>query len=133
MYLKSKLHRHQGGRKQIAKDLLRALFVYGKVETSESKAKALKSMAERVLTVARQDTLFARKRVASVLGEDKVTTRKIFTEVIPSLGDKTSGYTRILRLGKRLGDGSERARLELIKIEKPKPDQRKSIETKKSA
>ncbi|MDO8452154.1 MAG: 50S ribosomal protein L17 [bacterium] len=121
MYLKSKLHRHQGGRKQIAKDLLRALFVYGKVETSESKAKALKSMAERVLTVARQDTLFARKRVASVLGEDKVTTRKIFTEVMPSLGDKTSGYTRILRLGKRLGDGSERARLELIKIEKPKP------------
>ena len=120
MYLKSKLHRHQGGRKQIAKDLLRALFVYGKVETSESKAKALKSMAERVLTVARQDTLFARKRVASVLGEDKVTMNKIFKEVIGSLGDKTSGYTRILRLGKRLGDGSERVRLELIKIEVPK-------------
>jgi len=120
MYLKSKLHRHQGGRKQIAKDLLRALFVYGKVETSESKAKALKSMAERVLTVARQDTLFARKRVASVLGEDKVTMNKIFKEVIGSLGAKTSGYTRILRLGKRLGDGSERARLELIKIEVPK-------------
>ena len=120
MYLKSKLHRHQGGRKQIAKDLLRALFVYGKVETSESKAKALKSMAERVLTVARQDTLFARKRVASVLGEDKVKMKKILKEVIGSLGDKTSGYTRILRLGKRLGDGSERVRLELIKIEVPK-------------
>lgn len=119
--IKSKLHRHDGSRKQVARGLLRSLFEYGKVETSEPRGKALKSLADRLLYTAKKDTLATRKKVASVFGEDKVMVKKVF-DVLPALGDKKSGFTKLVRLGRRLGDGSERVRLELIKSEKPKTD-----------
>lgn len=118
--LKSKLHRHDGSRKQVARGLLRSLFEYGKVETSEPRGKALKSLADRLLYTAKKGTLATRKKVTSIFAEDKAMVKKVF-DVLPALGDKKSGFTKLVRLGKRLGDGSERVRLELIKVvEKPK-------------
>lgn len=125
--LKSKLHRHAGARKHIAQGLLRSLFEHGKVETSEPRGKTLKRITDRLLTVAKQDTLAARKRVGSVFAEDKAMVKRVF-ETIPNLGDKNSGFTKLIRLGRRTGDGSERVRIELIaKLEKIKKEVEEAI------
>lgn len=121
----SKLHRHQGGRKQVARGLLRSLFEYGKVETSEPRGKTLKSLADRLLHTAKKDTLATRKKVASVFAEDRAMVKRVF-DVLPDLRNKKSGFTKLIRLGRRLGDGAERVRVELIKTEQPKTDKPKS-------
>ena len=117
--LKSKLHKHHGARRHVARELLRSLFEHGKVVTSEPRGKTLKRLADKLLSVASQDTLAARKRVASVFGEDRAMVKRVY-DTLPTLGEKKSGFTKLVRLGRRLGDGSERVRLELIKIEVPK-------------
>lgn len=117
MNLGSKLHRHQGGRKQIARSLLRSLFEYGKVETSEPRARVLKKITDRILSIAKKGNLQSIKRVSSIFEEDRLMVKKVYG-MLPLLGDKTSGFTKTVRLGKRIGDGSERMRVELIKIVK---------------
>jgi large subunit ribosomal protein L17 len=86
---------------------------HGRIKTTVPKAKEVRGLVDRLITIAKKDDLHARRQAAAVL-KDKTIVRTLFEEVAPDLDDRTSGYTRILKLGSRLGDGAERAYVELV-------------------
>ena len=86
---------------------------HGRIKTTGPKAKEIRGLVDRLVTVAKKDDLHARRQAAAVL-KDKTIVRKLFEDVAPDLDDRNSGYTRILKLGPRLGDGAEAVYLELV-------------------
>ena len=93
----------------LVKDLLR----YEKIETTEAKAKEIRGMAEKVITLGKDGTLHARRQALTVVTDEKVV-RRVFEELAPRYADRPGGYTRIVKLGRRLGDGAPTVRLELV-------------------
>jgi large subunit ribosomal protein L17 len=81
-----------------------------------AKAKELRPLAERMVTLARTDTLAARRRVATMV-QDKEIARRLFDEIAPRFADRPGGYTRIMRLGRRRGDNAELAIIEFVDYE----------------
>lgn len=90
-----------------------ALFKYERITTTLAKAKEAKRLAERLITRARTDSVHNRRIVARSI-EDKAVLGKLFKEIAPRYAQRPGGYTRILKLGKRFGDASEMALLELV-------------------
>ncbi len=86
---------------------------HGRIKTTAPKAKEVRGLIDRLISIAKRDDLHARRQAAAVL-KDKSVMRKLFEDVAPDLDDRDSGYTRILKLGPRLGDGAETAYLELV-------------------
>lgn len=86
---------------------------HGRIKTTVPKAKEIRSVVDKLITTAKKDDLAARRRAVRVL-KDKTIVRRLFEDVAPDLDDRNSGYTRILRLGPRLGDGAETVYLELV-------------------
>ena len=86
---------------------------HGRIKTTAPKAKEIRSVVDKLITTAKKDDLAARRRAVRVL-KDKTIVRRLFEDVAPDLDDHNSGYTRILRLGPRLGDGAETVYLELV-------------------
>ena len=87
--------------------------VHEKVTTTASKARALRPMAEKLITKARKGDLHARRVVLKTI-HDKAAVAKLFEELAPRYGDRPGGYTRITKLGPRRGDGAEEAIIELV-------------------
>jgi large subunit ribosomal protein L17 len=85
---------------------------HGRIKTTAPKAKEIR-VVDKLITTAKKDDLAARRRAVRVL-KDKTIVRRLFEDVAPDLDDRNSGYTRILRLGPRLGDGAETVYLELV-------------------
>jgi large subunit ribosomal protein L17 len=83
------------------------------IKTTEAKAKAIRGLAEKMITLGKSGSLPARRRVLSYV-YDKDTARKVFDELGPRYRDRPGGYTRIVRLGPRLGDGAPLVYLELV-------------------
>lgn len=100
-------------RTSLFKNLLSALFEYGYIETTESKAKAIKGVADKLISNAQAGTLPARRLLARFFGTRKIVN-KLVDEVAPAMGERKSGFTRIVRLGKRRGDDSMMVKMELI-------------------
>jgi len=90
-----------------------SLFLHEKVETTEAKAKELRPYAERLITLARRGDLHARRQVERHIKDRKVSGR-LFSEIGPRFASRPGGYTRILKIGHRVGDGAEVARIELL-------------------
>jgi large subunit ribosomal protein L17 len=90
-----------------------SLFVQGRVVTTEAKAKELRPFAERLVTLARRGDLHAR-RLAGRKIKDREALTKLFAEIGPRFAARPGGYTRILKLGHRPGDGADVARIELL-------------------
>jgi large subunit ribosomal protein L17 len=86
---------------------------HGRIKTTQPRAKEIRGLVDRLVTIAKKDDLHARRQAAAVL-KDKTIVRKLFEDVAPDLDDRNSGYTRILKLGPRLGDGAEAVYLELV-------------------
>lgn len=86
---------------------------HGRIKTTTQRAKEVRGVVDRLVTIAKKDDLHARRQAAAVL-KDKSVVRKLFEDVAPDLDDRDSGYTRILKLGPRLGDGAETVYLELV-------------------
>jgi large subunit ribosomal protein L17 len=86
---------------------------HGRIKTTEPRAKEIRGVVDRLITIAKKDDLHARRQAAAVL-KDKTIVRRLFEDVAPDLDDRDSGYTRILKLGPRLGDGAETVYLELV-------------------
>jgi large subunit ribosomal protein L17 len=86
---------------------------HGRIKTTVPKAKELRGVVDKLINTAKQDDLHARRQAVKIL-KDKTVVRRLFEDVAPDLDDRDSGYTRILRLGPRLGDGAEAAYLELV-------------------
>ena len=85
----------------------------GRIKTTGSKAKEVRGVVDKLINIAKKDDLHARRQAAKIL-TDKSILRKLFEDVAPDLSDRNSGYTRILKLGPRLGDGAEAVYLELV-------------------
>ncbi|MCS7216927.1 MAG: 50S ribosomal protein L17 [Candidatus Bipolaricaulota bacterium] len=88
----------------------RDLILHGKIDTTPARAKATQRLVERLVTWAKEDTQ-AHRRMAFAVLRDKQATEKLFAEIGPKYKDREGGYTRILKLGPRRGDGAEMARL----------------------
>jgi large subunit ribosomal protein L17 len=100
-------------RRSVLANLTNALIMHSKVETTLMRAKASQRFAERVITLARRGDLHARRIVFSRLRE-KEAVDKLFTEIGPTFKDRAGGYTRVVKMGPRRGDGAEVARLMLV-------------------
>ena len=94
-------------------NLATALFEHGKITTTEAKAKRLRPLAERLITLAKRGDLHARRRVLTVV-RDKGVVHELFTEIAPSYAGRPGGYTRITKIGPRKGDNAPMAVIELI-------------------
>jgi large subunit ribosomal protein L17 len=86
---------------------------HGRIKTTAPKAKELRGVVDRLINTAKKDDLAARRQAVKVL-KDKTIVRRLFEDVAPELDDRNSGYTRILKLGPRPGDGAEIVYLELV-------------------
>ena len=94
-------------------NLAAALFTHKSIKTTETKAKRLRPLAERLITFAKRGDLHARRRVLAVIG-DKSVVHKLFTEIAPQVADREGGYTRITKIGNRKGDNAPMAVIELV-------------------
>ena len=93
--------------------LAAALFEHEKVRTTEAKAKALRPFAERMITFAKRGDVHARRQVLRVV-PDRDVVHRLFDEIAPRMAERNGGYTRILKLGPRKGDGAPMAQIELV-------------------
>jgi large subunit ribosomal protein L17 len=108
-----KLGRNAAARTRMLRNLVTSLFLEEKVVTSHARAKAARSLAERIITKGKKDTVHSRRLVAGmVFGSDAV--KKVFNELGPRYADRPGGYTRIIKLGPRQGDAAEAVILELV-------------------
>lgn len=122
-----KLGRDKDQRKALFKGLVRSLLLHGTITTTASKAKAIKGLVDKVISQAKsKDT---RRLVSSYLVQKEVQ-KKLFDEVVPSLKSRTSGFTSLVKLGQRSGDGAMMVRMSLLTESQPRSNQKK-IETKK--
>lgn len=94
-------------------NLASALFTHKSIKTTETKAKRLRPVAERLVTFAKRGDLHARRRVLSILG-NKEAAHILFTEIAPLVADRDGGYTRITKIGPRKGDNAPMAVIELV-------------------
>ncbi|MCR2763265.1 50S ribosomal protein L17 [Microbacterium sp. zg.B48] len=94
-------------------NLAAALFTHKSIKTTETKAKRLRPLAERLVTFAKRGDLHARRRVLSIIG-DKEVVHVLFTEIAPLVADREGGYTRITKVGNRKGDNAPMAVIELV-------------------
>ena len=109
-----KLSRTSAHRRALLRNLVTALFQYERIETTVEKAKEARRLAERLITFAKRGDLAARRHVASFVTRPAVTA-KLFATIAPWYTERNGGYTRIVRLGRRLGDAGEVGYLELVK------------------
>ena len=93
--------------------LAAALFEHEKVRTTEAKARALRPVAERLITFAKRGDVSARREVLKLVS-DRDLVHRLFAEIAPRMAERDGGYTRILKLGPRKGDGAPMAILELV-------------------
>lgn len=100
-------------RRAMLRNMVTSLFAHGRVVTTEAKAKELRPYAEKLITLARRGDLHAR-RLAERKIRDRETLSRLFTDIGPRFAARPGGYTRILKLGHRPGDGADLARIELL-------------------
>jgi len=108
-----KLGRTSSHRKAMFRNQLTALFTHERIVTTLAKAKELRPMAERMVTLAGTGTLPARRKVLTMVA-DKDVVRRLFDDIAPRFVERAGGYTRIMRLGRRRGDGAELAIIEFV-------------------
>ncbi len=111
---RNKLSRDSAHRKSLLMNLSKELIEHERIKTTEAKAKAVKPEIEKLITLAKRDTLHARRQALSTLAQDKFAVHKLFVEVAPRYAERPGGYTRILKIGQRQGDATEMVFLELV-------------------
>lgn len=108
-----KLGRTASHRAATLRLLATALFKHKKIKTTLAKAKELRKYAEPMITRAKTDSVHARRIIAADI-VDKAVVKELFTEIVAKIGDRPGGYTRVVRLGQRKGDGAEMAIIEMV-------------------
>jgi large subunit ribosomal protein L17 len=107
------LSRTSTHRRAMLNNMATSLFEHGRVVTTEAKAKELRPFAEKLITLARRGDLHARRLVERKI-KDREVLGRLFSEIGPRFAARPGGYTRILKLGHRPGDGADVARIELL-------------------
>lgn len=114
-----KLGRTSDQRKALFRNLIRDLYIHERIITTEAKARAVRADAEKLITKAKRslvdggNRVHAQRQVVAYLN-DKTVAKKVFDELAPRYQERPGGYVRILKMGKRQGDGAEMAVLELV-------------------
>jgi large subunit ribosomal protein L17 len=127
-----KLSRTAAHRKALLRNLVTALFLHERIETTVAKAKEARRLAERLITYAKRNNLHSRRLVAAVLFDRSVVT-KLFEQIAPVYATRPGGYTRIVRTRIRLGDAGEMGILELVKSKEQKDAERRRREEETAA
>jgi len=116
-----KLGRTKGARIALRRTLIKQLFTHERITTTRAKAEAIRGDAERMITVARRSAqaeavgkVNARRLVAARIGGGDDVVRKLFDEIAPRFANRPGGYTRMIKIGPRLGDAAEMVILELV-------------------
>ncbi|MDQ3670965.1 MAG: 50S ribosomal protein L17 [Actinomycetota bacterium] len=111
-----KLGRDPAHRKALYSNLVGALIEHGRIQTTEAKAKAVKPLAEKLITLGKRGDLHARRQALAALRSNDVVHR-LFAVIAPRFSERPGGYTRIVKLGPRQGDAAEMVYLELVDYE----------------
>jgi len=109
-----KLGRKTGPRKALFRSLVVAVLRYEQIKTTEARAKEVRGQVERVITLAKDGSLASRRRIVAELPDEPLVIDKLLNEIAPKYNDRSSGYTRIVRLGTRAGDAAPIVQLELV-------------------
>ena len=116
-----KLGRSKDQRTGLRRTMVRQLFDHERIQTTRAKAMSIRGEAEKLITVARNSSkgtdtqkMNARRLVAAKLGNDAVIVKKLFDDIAPRYATRNGGYTRMFRLGPRLGDAADMVLLELV-------------------
>ncbi|WP_018924643.1 50S ribosomal protein L17 [Salsuginibacillus kocurii] len=117
----SKLGRDTSARKALLRDLATDIIIHERIETTEAKAKEIRPVVEKLITLGKRGDLHARRQAAAFVRdrladeeENQDAVQKLFSDIGPRYEDRQGGYTRILKVGKRKGDGAETAIIELV-------------------
>ena len=113
-----KLGRTASHRKAMLKNMVASLFEHKQIRTTHAKAKEARRLAERLITFAKKGDLAARRQVLRYI-PNKALVRMLFDDIAPKFSERNGGYTRVIKLGFREGDGAAISILELVDIEKP--------------
>lgn len=128
-----KLNRTASHRAATLRALATALLREKKIQTTLAKAKETRMFVEPIITRAKSDSVAARRIVARDI-HDKEVVKELFNEIVPKIGDRPGGYTRVVKLGQRLGDAAEMAIIELVDyndvVERKKPRKAKTEDAK---
>jgi large subunit ribosomal protein L17 len=116
------LSRDAGHRKALFRNLIRELYLHGRIITTEAKARAIRADAEKLITKAKHGLadggarVHAQRQVVAYLN-DKTVSKKVFDEIAPRFAERNGGYTRMIKIGKRQGDAADMAIIELVDYE----------------
>lgn len=117
----AKLGRNKSARRALFRDLATDLIINERIETTEAKAKELRPIVEKMVTLAKRGDLHARRQAATFIRNEMVdeegsqnAIQKLFGSLGPRFADRQGGYTRILKMGPRKGDNAERAIIEFV-------------------
>ncbi|MEN8191250.1 MAG: 50S ribosomal protein L17 [Bacteroidota bacterium] len=128
-----KLNRTASHRSATMRALATALIREKKIKTTLAKAKEIRTFVEPMITRAKNDSVAARRIIAKDI-KDKEVLKELFNEIVPKVGDRPGGYTRVVKLGRRLGDAAEMAIIELVDyndlVERKKPRKAKTEDAK---
>ena len=108
-----KLGRDSSARKALLRGIVTSLFQHERIETTEAKAKELRKVADKMLTLAKRGDLHARRQVMAYMMDEDVV-KKLFDEVAPKYKDRQGGYTRIIKAGVRQGDAAPMVIIDLV-------------------
>lgn len=109
-----KLSRDSAHRRALLRNLSKEIIEHGRIKTTAAKAKAVKPEIEKLITLAQDDSLHARRLALSKLGHDEFIVGKLFSDIAPRYTERAGGYTRILKLGPRRSDSTEMVFIELV-------------------
>jgi len=124
-----KLGRTKPHREAMLANMAMSLIQHRMIRTTDAKAKALKPLVDRIISTAKKDTLAAKRQVAKTI-KNKELFKKLYGEIVPKFADRDSGFSRVIKLGVRRGDGAPVSVVELL-IDKPKSDDKKDKKKKK--
>ncbi len=108
-----RLGRSSGHRRALYRNLVTDLLGYEKVTTTKAKAKEVRSLADKMITLGKKGGLQARRQALAFVLDEK-TVDKVFSDLAPRYAERNGGYTRLVKVGPRLGDGAPMVRLELV-------------------
>ncbi|MDQ0286126.1 large subunit ribosomal protein L17 [Desulfofundulus luciae] len=108
-----KLGRNTGHRRAMLRNLVTSLFRENRIQTTEPRAKEVKSIADKMVTLAKRGDLAARRQALAYIYDERVV-RKLFNDLAPRYADRPGGYTRIVKMGYRRGDAAPMVILELV-------------------
>ncbi|WP_125153947.1 50S ribosomal protein L17 [Clostridium rectalis] len=108
-----KLGRPTDQRKAMLRSLVTSFLKHGKIETTETRAKETRNLAEKMITLGKRGDLHARRQALAFITEEDVV-KKLFSDIAPKYAERNGGYTRMYKVGPRRGDGAEVVILELV-------------------